>query len=202
VLQTDALARAKCDEVFADNGTSGTVPAREREGFAKLWGKLRAGDTVVVWKLDRLGRNTRDVLGVVEALEAQGVNLESVQDKIDTSGPMGRAMLTVMMAFAQLERDTIAERTRAGLEAARVRGSKPGRKVVEANDPRVAKAREYRERRGFTVEETAHVMHVGVATVYRWQKLWKAEGNAKSQIPAAQGTLGIGAEAMDSQSAG
>ena len=88
-LQTDALVKAKCDELFEDNGTSGTAPARDREGFGKLWGKLRAGDTVVVWKLDRLGRNTRDVLGVVEALEAQGVNLESIQDKIDTSGPMG-----------------------------------------------------------------------------------------------------------------
>jgi DNA invertase Pin-like site-specific DNA recombinase len=174
-LQTDALANAKCDEVFEDNGTSGTVPARDREGFGKLWGKLRAGDTVVVWRLDRLGRNVQDTLATIEALDTQGVALESVRDKIDTSGPTGRAMATVILAFAQLERDVLVERTRAGLEAARARGAKPGRKVVEADDPRVAKAREYREGRGFSIEETARQLGVGVATVYRWQKLWKSE---------------------------
>jgi DNA invertase Pin-like site-specific DNA recombinase len=96
-----------------------------RPGLDKLLDHLREGDEVVVWKLDRLGRDTRNLLALVDDLERRGVHFGSLTEGISTSGPMGRAMLTVISAFAQLERDQLAERTRAGMAAAAKHGSAP-----------------------------------------------------------------------------
>jgi DNA invertase Pin-like site-specific DNA recombinase len=88
---------------------------------------LREGDVLTVWKLDRLGRTTQHVLAVVEKLTSRGIEFRSLTEGLHTDGPMGRAMLTIMAAFAQLERDTMIERTRAGLVAAAANGRKGGR---------------------------------------------------------------------------
>ena len=96
----------------------------------------------MVWKLDRLGRNTRNLLALIDDLEHRGVHFRSVTDGISTTGPMGRAMLTVMSALAQLERDQLAERTRAGMAAAAEHGRKAGRREVTAAHARVKRARD------------------------------------------------------------
>jgi DNA invertase Pin-like site-specific DNA recombinase len=127
-LQHAALTAAGCDRIFTDQGVSGTRASRPE--LDKLLDHLRKGDEVVVWKLDRLGRNTRNLLALIDDLERRGVHFCSVTEGISTTGPMGKAMLTVMSAFAQLERDRLAERTRAGMAAAAELGRKAGRRKV------------------------------------------------------------------------
>ena len=119
-LQLSALKAAGAGRVFADQGVSGS--AAERPQLSKALDRLEANDVLTVWKLDRLGRNTRHILDVVETLRERGVGFRSLTEGMDTTGAMGTAMLTIMAAFAQLERDTMIERTRAGLAAAAAEG--------------------------------------------------------------------------------
>ncbi|ALL71681.1 putative resolvase (plasmid) [Paraburkholderia caribensis MBA4] len=108
---------------------SGSVPAAERPGFAKLLDKLDDGDTLVVTKLDRLGRNTTDVLGTVERLAGLGVHAHCLALKgVDLTSASGRLHMTVLAAVAQFERDMLIERTHAGLSRAKAEGSKLGRR--------------------------------------------------------------------------
>ena len=123
--------------------------------------------TGVIWKLDRLGRNTKNLLELVEQLEAKGVTFRSLTEGISTTGPMGKAMLTIMSAFAQLERDTLAERTRAGMAVAAANGRKAGRREVTADDENVAKAKAYHSK-GNSVAEIQKLIGASRATVYRY----------------------------------
>jgi putative DNA-invertase from lambdoid prophage Rac len=108
---------------------SGSVPAAERPGFSKLLDKLDEGDTLVVTKLDRLGRNTTDVLGTVEKLAAMGVHVHCLALKgVDLTSASGRLHMTVLAAVAQFERDLLIERTHAGLARAKAEGKKLGRR--------------------------------------------------------------------------
>jgi len=108
------MTKAGITRVFADEGVGGTWASRpERD---KLLDGLQPGDEVVVWKLDRLGRSSRNVLALIDHFTSNAVAFRSLTEGLNTSGPMGKAMVTVMSAFAQLERDTIVERTRAGLD--------------------------------------------------------------------------------------
>ena len=119
-----------------------------------------------VWKLDRLGRNTQHVLAVVDDLTTRGVQFRSLTEGLHTEGAMGKAMLTIMAAFAQLERDTMIERTRAGLAAAAANGRKGGRpRKVDAAD--AAKARSLRDK-GIAAADIAKMLGVSRATVYRY----------------------------------
>jgi putative DNA-invertase from lambdoid prophage Rac len=109
---------------------SGSVPAAERPGFSKLLDKLDEGDTLVVTKLDRLGRNTTDVLGTVEKLAAMGVHVHCLALKgVDLTSASGRLHMTVLAAVAQFERDLLIERTHAGLARAKAEGKKLGRRA-------------------------------------------------------------------------
>jgi DNA invertase Pin-like site-specific DNA recombinase len=134
-LQHTALKDAGCQRIFTDHGVIGRRASRPDLG--KLLEHLRGGDEVVVWKLDRLGRNTRNLLTLIDDLEHRGVHFRSVTEGISTTGPVGRAMLTVMSAFAQLERHQLAERTKAGMAAAAAHGRKAGRREVSAGDRNV-----------------------------------------------------------------
>jgi len=163
-LQLDALREAGVDKVFRDQGASGSVS--ERPGLDRCLEHLREGDVLVVWKLDRLGRSTRHVLVVIDELNSRGVGFRSVTDGLHTEGAMGKAMLTIMAAFAELERDTMIERTRAGLAAAAANGRKGGRpRKVDAAD--AAKARQLKEK-GITATDIAKMLGVSRATVYRY----------------------------------
>ena len=138
---------------------------------------LREGDVLTVWKLDRLGRNTQHVLAVVDELTSRGIGFRSLTEGLHTDGPMGKAMLTIMAAFAQLERDTMIERTRAGLAAAAANGRKGGR-PRKVDDADAAKARQLREK-GIAATDIAKMLGVSRATVYRYL----SEGVPRSRSP-------------------
>lgn len=124
-LQTDALNSAGCSQLFTDQ-VSGA--AMDKAGLTKALAYLREGDTLVVWKLDRLGRTVKGLVELVDLLKARGIQFRSVTDGIDTSTPAGRFFFHMMAALAEMERDLIRERTNAGLAAARARGRLGGRK--------------------------------------------------------------------------
>lgn len=163
-LQLDALRDAGAARVFTDHGVSGSTSSRAQ--LDACLDHLREGDVLTVWKLDRLGRNTQHVLAVVEELTARGVGIRSLTEGLHTDGPMGKAMLTIMAAFAQLERDTMIERTRAGLAAAAANGRKGGR-PRKVDDAAAAKARSMREK-GINATDISKMLGVSRATVYRY----------------------------------
>ncbi|OBB73656.1 recombinase family protein [Mycobacterium sp. 852014-52144_SCH5372336] len=163
-LQLDALREAGVDRVFSDQGVSGSISARP--GLDACLDHLREGDVLIVWKLDRLGRNTQHVLAVVEDLMSRGIGFRSITEGLHTEGAMGKAMLTIMAAFAQLERDTMIERTRAGLAAAAANGRKGGR-PRKVDDAAAAKARSMKEK-GINATDIAKILGVSRATVYRY----------------------------------
>lgn len=167
-LQIHALKDAGCLEVYTDHGVSGTTATRPQ--LNRLLDHARPGDVLVVWKLDRLGRNTRQLLDLIDHLDSRGIHFRSLTEGIATNGPMGKAMLTVMSAFAQLERDQLAERTKAGLAAAAARGRKGGRPAVTAETEKVRQAGQYRHA-GLTPPEIAKLLGVSRATVYRYLAL-------------------------------
>lgn len=164
-LQHAALKAASCTRIFTDHGVSGTRASRPE--LDKLLDHLREGDEVVVWKLDRLGRNTRNLLALIDDLEQRGVHFRSVTEGISTTGPMGRAMLTVMSAFAQLERDQLAERTRAGMAIAAEHGRKAGRREITAEHTKVRRARDLKAQ-GLTPVDIGKIIGASRATVYRY----------------------------------
>jgi DNA invertase Pin-like site-specific DNA recombinase len=127
---------------------------------------LREGDVLTVWKLDCLLRNTMHILETVQRLTERGVGFRSLTVGLTTEGPMGMAMLTIMAAFAQLERDTMIERTRAGLAAAAANGRKGGR-PRKVDDADAAKARQLREK-GIAATDIAKMLGVSRATAYRY----------------------------------
>ncbi|NMR29946.1 recombinase family protein [Crystallibacter degradans] len=163
-LQLDALNKAGCDRIYTDNGVSGTKASRPE--LDKMLDHLRSDDVVVIWKFDRLGRNTKNLLDLVETIEAKGCGFESLTERIDTTGPMGKAMLTIMSAFAQLERDQIVERTRAGLAEA-AKNNRHGGRPRKADAAAVARAHDLKGK-GVAVPEIAKMLEVSRATVYRY----------------------------------
>lgn len=163
-LQLDALKGAGAARIFTDHGVGGATVTRPQ--LDACLDHLRAGDVLTVWKLDRLGRSTQHVLAVVDEMTSRGIGFRSITEGVHTDGPMGKAMLTIMAAFAQLESDTMIERTRAGLAAAAANGRKGGR-PRKVDDADAAKARSLREK-GITATDIAKMLGVSRATVYRY----------------------------------
>jgi len=125
-LQLAALKNAGCKSVFKDEGLSGATT--KRPALLRCLKKLRPGDVLIVWKLDRLGRSLRDLIAMLDDLRARDVKFRSLTEAIDTDTPTGRAMWQMIGVLAELERSLISERTRAGVKAAKRRGVKFGRK--------------------------------------------------------------------------
>lgn len=169
-LQLDALKGAGCEEIHTDV-ISGTRAFRP--GLQKARDRLRAGDRLVVWRLDRLGRSTRNVLEFLDELEAEDVRFRSLTEDIDTSGPMGRAMITIISAFAEMERGILIERTQAGLSAARARGHVGGRKPL-LNSKKDLAIRAAYDSRQMSVPSIAESFGVSVATI--WRSLARTHG--------------------------
>lgn len=137
-LQLDALTDAGCERIYQEAVSGGK---RERPELAKCLDALRRGDTLTVWRLDRLGRSLKDLVGMVSDLEARGVAFSSLSEAIDTGSAGGKLIFHVFAALAEFERSLIRERTRAGLAAARARGRKGGRpRKMSADQVRKAKA--------------------------------------------------------------
>jgi DNA invertase Pin-like site-specific DNA recombinase len=162
-LQRKALTRAGCEKVCEDK-VSGT--RAERPGLAKALDMLREGDTLVVWKLDRLGRSVNHLVGLVGDLHEHGVQFKSLTDAIDTGTPSGRFFFRVMASLAEMERELTVERTRAGLESAKQRGRKGGRKP-KMTDSKVESAKKLLAS-GVPPKDVARNLGVSVPTLYRW----------------------------------
>ena len=122
--QVSALKSAGCKRVFEDKASGGRW---DRPELHRLLDQLRAGDTLVVWKLDRLSRSLKDLLHILERVEGVGARFRSLTEAVDTSGPAGRMLMQMLGSFAEFERAMVRERTRAGLKAAAARGRKGGR---------------------------------------------------------------------------
>ena len=166
-LQQDALTLAGCARVYVEK-VSTRKAATERPGLTAALDYLRAGDTLVVWKLDRLGRSVKEVLTIADDLHARGIGVRILTGKLSGSySPTGEGkfFFTIMAAFAELERDIIHERTMAGLAAARAQGRNGGRPTVMDEDKlAAAKAR---RARGESPAKIAKALGVSRASVYR-----------------------------------
>lgn len=163
-LQLNALQAAGAARTFADKGVSGS--AAERPQLSKALDRLETGDVLTVWKLDRLGRNARHVLDLIEDIRERGAGFRSLTEGLDTTGPMGTAMLTIVAAFAQLERDTMIERTKAGLAAAAANNRHGGR-PRKVDDAAAARAKELKGK-GISASDIGKMLGVSRATVYRY----------------------------------
>lgn len=133
-LQVSALKAAGCDRILTDDGYSGSDFSRP--GLTKLFRTLRSGDTLTVWRLDRLGRSLFELLKLIRELNDRGVEFRSLNENLDTSTSAGRLLLHVLASMAEFERSLISERTRAGMAAARARGSRIGRRPAMTDDQR------------------------------------------------------------------
>ena len=161
-MQLDALTASGCTRVYTDTA-SGALSARP--GLDQALAELDEGDTLVVWRLDRLGRSLPHLVATIDALTRQGVNLKSLHEAIDTTTPTGRLMVHLIASLAEFEREVTIERTIAGLEAARARGASIGRPTVWT--PQRAEAASALLAAGATVTEVAQALNVSRATVYR-----------------------------------
>jgi DNA invertase Pin-like site-specific DNA recombinase len=162
-LQLAALKRARCAHIFEDKGMQGA--GVKRPALLRCLKTLRAGDVLIVWKLDRLGRSLRDLITMLDDLRDRGVKFHSLTEAIDTTTPTGRAMWQMIGVLAELERSIIAERTRAGVKAAQRRGVKFGPKV-KLTPAHVAEARKKLEG-GQRAGDVAAFYRVSRATLYR-----------------------------------
>jgi len=124
-LQVDALKAAGCEVIYRDHGVSGAKTARP--GLEQMMNDLKAGDTLTVWKLDRLGRSTIHLLSILEDLRGRGIHFHAITQGIDTSTAVGRMIFGQLAVFAEYERSLISERTKAGMKAAKARGVHVGR---------------------------------------------------------------------------
>lgn len=163
-LQRDALQQTGCDKIYTDRQSGAGA---ERAGLTTALEVVRSGDTLVVWRLDRLGRSLKDLIRLVEQLEQRGVGLKSLQENIDTTTSGGRLVFHLFGALAEFERNLIRERTQAGLSAARARGRQGGRpKMLDAEKRQLA-LRLYHERE-HSVAEICRLMGISKSTLYNY----------------------------------
>lgn len=162
-LQVEALTKAGCKKIY-DDKISGS--RAERPGLTKALEMLREGDTLVVWKLDRLGRSVKNLVDLVGELHKQSIHFKSLTDAIDTGTASGRFFFHVMASLAEMERELTVERTRAGLEAARQLGRKGGRKR-QMTDSKIESAKKLLAN-GVPPRDVAKNLGVSIPTLYRW----------------------------------
>jgi DNA invertase Pin-like site-specific DNA recombinase len=176
-LQTDELTKLGCEKIYQEKVSSG----KERPQLMKMIEHLREGDSVIVWKLDRLGRTVKELINLMEVFQAKKINFISIKDSIDTSTIQGRLLLNIFASLAEFERDIIHERTKAGLSAAKARGRSGGRK--KGLTPEAMKKAEiavmlYKQQKSAT--EIAGIIGVGRATVYRYLEEMGQERNLQN----------------------
>lgn len=162
-LQLQALKDAKCDRIFSDK-KSGSQ--KVRKGLEEAMSHLRPGDTLVVWKLDRLGRTVKQLVDLITELNAKKINFKSQTDGIDTTTSAGRFFFHIMASLAQMERELISERTKAGLAAGKRLGRLGGRRRV-MTDGKISSARKLLSS-GMLPREVAEDLSISLATLYRW----------------------------------
>lgn len=163
-LQVDALVKAGCEKVYVEK-LSGAQ--RDRPEFQTALKYLRSGDTLVVWKLDRLARSMKQLIETVESLGQQEIGFQSITESIDTTTPSGRLIFHIFASLAEFERSIVRERTLAGLASARARGRLGGRpKALSEADLNIARA--LMRDPSITVEQTAKRLNISPSTLYRY----------------------------------
>jgi DNA invertase Pin-like site-specific DNA recombinase len=168
-LQLDALTAAGCERIFTDKESGAK---RDRKGLTDALSHLRTGDVFTVWKLDRLGRSTLQLMLLLNDLHVRGVEFRSLTEGLDTTTPFGKFLYTLSAALAELERDRLIERTRAGLRAAKVRGRNGGRP------------------RSLTPEQERHALDLladGSRSITEVARLLKVSRSTISRIAATHG---------------
>jgi DNA invertase Pin-like site-specific DNA recombinase len=174
-LQKDALTRAGCKRILEDHQSGAKA---ERPGLRAALDYARAGDTLVVWRLDRLSRSLKDLIEMITQLESRGISLQSLQESLDTSSSSGKLIFHIFGALAEFERNLIRERTQAGLQAARVRGRKGGRPKALDADKRVLAVQLYEEKK-HTVKRICQMMGISKPTLYEYIEAHRADLNSK-----------------------
>ncbi len=174
-LQKDALTRAGCEKIWEDQQSGSQA---ERTGLKDALAYAREGDTLVVWRLDRLSRSLKDLIAMVTQLESQGVGLKSLQESLDTSSSSGKLIFHLFGALAEFERNLIRERTQAGLQAARARGRKGGRPPSLDADKRALAVQLYEDKK-HTVQQICQMMGISKPTLYKYVEAHRADVNSK-----------------------
>ena len=168
-LQRDALTKADCSRVFTDTASGAKA---DRPGLEEALDFVRAGDTLVVWKLDRLGRSLPHLLETVAQLQQRGIGFKSLTEQIDTTTSGGKLIFHVFAALAEFERDVIRERTQAGLASARARGRKGGRPPAASmsDAKKVALAQKLYDDTTNSIDDICKTLRVSRSTLYRYIK--------------------------------
>jgi DNA invertase Pin-like site-specific DNA recombinase len=165
-VQHEALEKEGCTKIYEEKISGKNT---NRPELKKMMEQLRKGDTVVIWKLDRLGRSLRDLVNLVQQIQDKGAGLKSLNDHIDTTTPQGKLTFHLFAALAEFERDIISERTKAGLAYARARGRKGGRPKglsKEAQDKAIIAASLYKQ--GKSVQKICDHLGFSKTTLYRY----------------------------------
>ncbi len=163
--QTDELKSEGCDEIFTDV-VSGAK--NQRPGLEEANKFCRSGDTLVVWKLDRMGRSMSHLIGTIKQLETRGVGFRSLTENIDTTTPGGRLVFHLFSALAEFERDLIRERVQAGLRSARARGRKGGRPPV--SEETIAMAQSLMANKDLSIKQICDRLGIAKSTLYKYVK--------------------------------
>lgn len=163
-LQRDALNQAGCKQLFEDRLSGAKA---ERPGLQQALQYAREGDTLVVWRLDRLSRSLKNLIEMVALLEGKGIGLKSLQEAIDTQTSGGKLIFHIFGALAEFERNLIRERTQAGLQAARVRGRKGGRPKALNKDKQALAVKLYDEKK-HSVDKICQMMGISKPTLYKY----------------------------------
>lgn len=173
-LQIDALEKDGCELIFKETASGAKT---DRPELQKLLNHLRKGDIVVVYKLDRLGRSLKHLLEVVSELNSKEVGIRSINDAIDTTTPQGRLFFNISASFAEFERDLIRERTKSGLEAARARGRKGGRRqgMTKEAEQKAILAETYYKEGKMGVNQIAEEIGVSKMTLYKYLRYRKVK---------------------------
>lgn len=177
-LQIVALQEAGCEKIYQDQ-ISGTKT--NRPGLNMVLEVLRKNDTLVVWKLDRLGRTVKGLIDLVIFLHQKGIHFKSITDNVDTSTPSGRFFFHVMASLAQMERELMAERTKAGLAAAKAKGRVGGRRR-KMTQSKIESAKQLLSS-GSLPRDVAENLGVSIPTLYRWLPASTIDLTVKNEIP-------------------
>lgn len=169
--QKDALKKARCKMIYTDVA-SGVRTIRP--GLEACLKNLKPGDTLLVWRLDRLGRSISHLVTLIEKLRRQGIGFKSICDGvIDTTTASGDLVFNIFSALAQFERRLIQERTRAGLAAARARGRLGGRKPIDSQNPKVKMAQKMHQDKSLSIGEICESLKISRPTLYRYLQIKK-----------------------------
>jgi DNA invertase Pin-like site-specific DNA recombinase len=168
-LQIDDLQKAGCDQIFQEKISGST---KDRPELEMCLADLKSGDTLMVWRIDRLGRSMIHLVSVINDLRERQIHFKSIQDgAIDTTSASGELVFNIFASMAQFERRLIQERTQAGLAAARARGKFGGRKEIKPNDPRVITAKTLHADKTMSIQAICKILNISKASLYRYLSL-------------------------------